>query len=78
MGTLGNIESVGNKNYNSTWQPQKRARRRTKLSPVFFYLTEDHKVEKFIRRLLFNGTKKVFTKMILYQNSKTFSFLDKI
>ena len=34
-------------------------------SSILFYLTEDRKVEKFIRRLFFNGTKKVFTTMIL-------------
>ena len=38
MGTLGNNGSVGNKNYISTWWPQKSTTRRTKISLVLFYL----------------------------------------
>ena len=77
MGTLGNIGSVGNKNQSSNWQLQKRTSRRKNLSPVFFYLVQDHKVDKFITLSLFHGKEKVLTTMLLYINSKTFAFLDK-
>ena len=60
MGTLENIENVGNKNQNYTWQPQKTTRRRTKLSPVSLYLVQNHRVKKFITRFDYNVIEQKF------------------
>ena len=56
---------------------ERRTRRRTKLSPVFFCLAQDHKVGKFITPLLFRRKNEILTTMLLYKNSRNCAFLDR-